>query len=120
MPYEDHISYLGGLITRHVNNRAKVESRISSTMAVWKRIFKNANCPVRWKYTVYNSMIRSKLLYGFEAVELTQSLFCRLENFQLRGLRKILKIHTKFIDRRKTNAEVYLRANMQPLHPNMI
>ena len=115
MPHEDHVSYLGGLLTRHVDNRAEVESRISATMAVWKRMhmfFKNASCPVRWKLIiVYNSMIRSKLLYGLETVELTQSLLSRLESFQLRGLRKILNMHTTFIDRRNTNAEVYRRAN---------
>ena len=83
-------------------------------MAVWKRMhmfFKHANCPVRWKLIVYNSMIRSKLLYGLETVELTNSLLCRLESFQLRGQRKILQMNTTFIDRRNTNAEVYRRAN---------
>ena len=114
MPHEDHVSYLGWLLTRRVDNRSEVESRISATMAVWKRMhlcFKNASCPVRWKPIVYNSMIRSKHLYGLETVELTQSLLSRLESFQLRGLRKILKIPTTFIDRRNTNAEVYRRAN---------
>ena len=33
------------------------------------------------------------------------------QEFQLRGLRKILQINTTFIDRRNTNAEVYRRTN---------
>ena len=55
-------------------------------MAVWKHMrmfFKNASCPVRWKLIVYSRMIRSKLSYGLETVELTQSLLSRLERFQL-------------------------------------
>ena len=112
MPHEDHVSYLGGLLTRHVDKRAEIESRMSAIMAVWKRMyifFKNPNCPVRWKLIVYNSMIRSKILYRFETVELTQSVLSRFENFQFRGLRKILKMHTTFIDRRNTNSRCIQR-----------
>ena len=50
MPHKNYVSYLGGLLTRHVDNRVEVKSRISATMAVWKRMhmfFKNVSCPVR-------------------------------------------------------------------------
>lgn len=93
MLHKDKISYLGGLITRQINIRIKIDSRISVTMAIWKYIhifFKNVIYPVRWKLIVYNNIIRAKFLYGLEIVELTNLLLCRLENFQLRGLKNIL------------------------------
>ena len=113
VPHEEQVTYLGGIINRQVNRRAEVESRISSSMITWKRMrvfFKNARCPTRWKLIVYNSIIRSKLLYGLETLELTKPLMSKLEAFQLRGLRKILNMATTYIDRRNTNAEVYRRA----------
>ena len=114
VPHEDQFTYLAGTITRHVDIRAEIENRISTTMNTWKSMHtfkKNTNCSVRWKLVVYNSMIRFKLLYGMDTVELTNSLLSRLESFQLRGLRKILGMNSTFIDRRNTNAEVCRRAN---------
>ena len=54
-------------------------------------------------------MIRSKLLYGLETVELSPALLTKLETFQIKGLRKILHMKPPFIDRRNSNAEVYRR-----------
>ena len=96
-----------------MNHRAEVESRISFSMITWKCMhvfFKNARCPTRWKLIVYNSVIRSKLLYGLETLELTKPLMSKLEAFQVRGLGKILNMATTYIDKRNTNAEVYRRA----------
>ena len=114
VPHEDQVTYLAGTITCHVDIRAEIANRISTTMNTWKRMHmfkKNTNCSGRWKLVVYNSMIRFKLLYGMDTVELTNSLLSRLESFQLRGLRKILGMNSTFIDRRNTNAEVCRRAN---------
>ena len=71
--------------------------------------FKDARCPIRWKLIVYDSMIRSKLLYGLETVELSPALLTKLETYQIKGLRKILHMNPPFIDRRNSNAEVYRR-----------
>ena len=60
-------------------------------------------------FLIYNSMIRSKLLYGLDTVELSPALLTKLETFQIKGLRKIIHMKPPFIDRRNTNAEVYRR-----------
>lgn len=112
VPKENQVTYLGGIITREARGHVEVEQRIAATMATWKRMqlfFKDARCPIRWKLIVYNSMIRSKLLYGLETVELSPALLTKLETFQIKGLRKILHMKPPFIDRRNTNAEVYRR-----------
>ena len=62
---------------------------------------------------VYNAVIRTKLLYGLETLELPTSQISRLEAFQLKGFRKILKMVTTFVDRNNTNDEVFRRANQQ-------
>lgn len=114
VPHEEHVTYLGGIVTRNVNVGAEIENRISATMATWRRMhlfFSQANCPIHWKLVVYNSMIRSKLLYGLETLELTTGLLSKLEAVQLRGLRKILHMSTTYINRANTNLEVYRRAN---------
>ena len=112
VPKENQVTYLGGIITREARGHVEVEQRIAATMATWKRMhlfFNDARCPIRWKLIVYNSMIRSKLLYGLETVELSPALLTKLETFQIKGLRKILHMKPPFINRRNTNAEVYRR-----------
>ena len=65
----------------------------------------------------YDAVIRSKLLYSLETIHLTQSLRKKLDAFHLRGLRRILKLPTTYIDKRNTNARVYELAS-QAAFPN--
>ena len=69
------------------------------------------NCNKKWKLLVYGAVITSKLLYGLETLEPTESAGKLLNTFQLKGLRKILQLHTTFINRSNTNEYVYKRAN---------
>ena len=75
--------------------------------------WKEACCSLRNKLLVYNAVIRTKLLYGLETLELPTSQTSRLEAFQLKGLQKILNMVTTFVDRNNTNEEVFRRANQQ-------
>ena len=58
-----------------------------------------------------DAVARSKLLYGLESAQLTQAAVLKLDVFQLKGLRKILKLQTTFVDRANSNQYVYDRAN---------
>ena len=64
-------------------------------------------------YTVGNLLHVSKLLYSLEALQPTEAAASKLDTFQLKGLRKILKMSTTYIDRTNTNHEVYRRANLE-------
>ena len=55
-------------------------------------------------------MIKTKLLYGLESVQLNDSLKKKLDVFQLKGLRKKLNMSTTFINRANTNQTVYAQA----------
>ena len=60
---------------------------------------------------MYNAVIISKLLYGLESLELIDSLKTRLNAFQIRGLRHILKIEHAYWSR-TSNDEIIATANM--------
>ena len=115
MKYADKATYLGGVLTRKVNAASEISSRIASAMATWKNLdifWKEAQCSLKNKILIYNAVIHSKLLYALETVEIPTHLLSKLENFQLKGLRKIFGMVTTYINRTNTNAEVFRRANM--------
>ena len=114
--HSEECTYLGGILTRKLNIAAEITSRIASAMATWRSLdmfWKDVCCTLRNKLLVYNAVIRTKLLYGLETLELSTSQISRLEAFQLKGLRKILNMVTTFVDRNNTNEEVFRRANQQ-------
>ena len=83
-------------------------------MAILKKLdifWGKARCNRSWKLRVFNAVITSKVLYGLETLEPTESAGRLLNTFQLKGLRKILKLHTTYIQRHNTNEYVYRRAN---------
>ena len=114
MTCSNDVTYLGMSVTQRVDPKHEIRKRISSTMAVLKKLdifWLKAQCSKKWKLTVYNAIITSKVLYGLETLEPTQATAKLLNTFQLKGLRKILKLHTTFVQRHNTNEYVYRRAN---------
>ena len=69
------------------------------------------HCSKKWKLLVFNAVITSKVLYGLETLEPTEAAGRLLNTFQLKGLRKILKLHTTFVQRDNSNEYVHRRAN---------
>merc|ERR1711966_187028 len=71
----------------------------------------HSNCPTKFELGVFDAVIRAKLVYGLEAVQLPNHLINRLNTFQLKGLREILNMQTTFANRSNTNAKVFQTAN---------
>ena len=69
------------------------------------------HCSKKWKLLVFNAVITSKVLYGLETLEPTEAAGRLLNTFQLKGLRKKLKLHTTFVQRNSSNEYVCRRAN---------
>jgi hypothetical protein len=65
------------------------------------------HCSKKWKLLVFNAVITSKVLYGLETLEPTEAAGRLLNTFQLKGLRKILKLHTTFVQRNNSDEYVY-------------
>ena len=78
-------------------------------------ILEKSNCNARVKIKVLDAVIRSKILYGMESAQLNDPHLNRLQYIQLKGLRKIPKITTTYIDRHNSNEKVYEIANRELL-----
>ena len=61
---------------------------------------------------VFNSIIRTKLIYGLESAQLNDSLKKYIDTFHLKGLRKILGLKHTYIDRLNTNEKIYREAEI--------
>ena len=108
------VTYLGCQINQYSNISQEIGKRIAKCMTILKRLdvfWKHCKLKTSFKITVFDAVIRAKLLYGIESAQLTPSHQRRIEVFQLKGLRKILDMKTTFVDRSNTNENVFKRAN---------
>ena len=106
--------YLGGKLTKDAKSHTEIISRIAATMPVLRSsdlFWKQTTCTEKWKINVYNAVVTSKLVYGLETLQFTDTTLNNMNTFQLKGLRKILGMEPTFIDRTQTNALVLERAN---------
>lgn len=116
VPRKHAASYLGSLLTDSFDNRAEILNRLGDCIATANRMkvfWNKANTSVRWKLQVLNAIIRSKLLYGLECIQLTSSDISRLNAFQNKCLRRILNKPPTFIDRQVTNESIYTEIREQ-------
>ena len=109
-------NYLGAVMNDNdkAETSQEIRRRILSTMPILKRLdifWNKTNCGKSWKWLVYNSIIISRLLYGLESLQTTDNTGKLLNTFQLKGLRKILHLHTTYLNRNNSNEFVYQRAN---------
>ena len=72
-----------------------------------KLFWQKANTTIRWKLQVLNAIVRSKLLYGLERIQLTKADISRLNAFQNKALRRILGKPPTFLDRQATSESIY-------------
>ena len=82
-------------------------------MVIMKKLdlfWRHSNCKITTKIQVADAVLRAKLLYGIESTQLIPSVLRRIEVFQLKVLRKLLKMDTAYINRANTNETVYKKA----------
>eukprot|EP00972_Heterocapsa_arctica_P102679 15133240-Heterocapsa_arctica.AAC.1 len=79
---------------------------------VWTKTPSSIKC----KLIVYDAVIASKLLYGLEALSLTEADHAKLDAFHIRGLRKILRIKHSFWSR-VANKVIRIQANVRARFP---
>ena len=119
VPVKDEVRYLGCNINNKGDPSKELNQRISTCMSIFNRLhlfWRHSDCTIRLKLEVYDAIIRSKLMYGLESVVLNDTQARRLDTFQLKGLRKILKIDTTYVDRAFSNAYVYDKASQALSH----
>ena len=106
--------YLGCVLNKSNNVIIEVRGRIREAMGILKRLhrfMRHSNCKLRFKLTVIQAVLFSKILFGLESAELPNTALKALDVFHLKCLRKILKLNTTFVNRNNTNVEVLRKAN---------
>ena len=95
----DKSKYLGCILNKTNNTTIEVRGRIREAMGILKRMhqfWRHSNCNLRFKLTVIQAVLFSKILFGLESAELTPSAQSSLDVFHLKCLRKVLKMTTTF------------------------
>eukprot|EP00975_Prorocentrum_lima_P008290 1770936-Prorocentrum_lima.AAC.1 len=85
----------------------EIKGRIATAMTVWRRLdpfWMHSNCPLRFKMHAWDAIVKAKVLYGLESLQLTAAQRDKLDVFHLKGLRKILHLQTTFVRRDNTNS----------------
>ena len=91
--------YLGCTINDRINMHKEIIKRLSEVFLTWKRLevfWKHCDVGYGFKLQVYDSIINQSLMYGLESAQLNKSHLERLNQFQRRGLRQILKVYTTY------------------------
>ena len=107
-------TYLGCELGIRTTNREELSERFAATMAIMKKLdlfWRHSDCPVHVKVYTADAVLRSKLLYGLESAQLLPPVQKKLEIFQLKVLRKMLKMETTYINRASTNETIYRKVN---------
>ena len=85
-----------------------------------KIFWRTTKCTLPWKLRVFEAVVRAKLFYSMETLELTPTQQRQLDTFFYGALRRILKIPPTFIVRHWPNERVLSRARVltsDPHHP---
>ena len=73
----------------------------------WK--FKHIS--TRYKTLIYDAVIRSKLIYGLDSARMRDANQRKITQFQMKGLRKIIKLKHSYYDRNNSYENILKIAN---------
>ena len=76
--------YLGCWINDKGDLKREINKRISECFLTWEKLddfWRKSDCTVAWKLIVYDAVVRSKLMYGLDTVQINQT-----QIKQLRGV----------------------------------
>ena len=110
----DSIKYLG--VTFHAKLdmgyilRQKL-SEAAQTMRILAPLWSDSQITPAWKLTVFNAIIRTRIFYTLETLQITPSQQKKLDTLYYRGLRRILKKPSTYIDRTWTHERLLQTAN---------
>ncbi|XP_062611961.1 uncharacterized protein LOC134273759 [Saccostrea cucullata] len=107
--------YLGSKITTDGNSEVDVLARISKATGAYvalRNIWRSAKISTNTKIRIFKSNVLGVLLYGAEAWKVTKTISNKLDTFQTRCLRRILRI---FWPNTISNEELYKKTNTTPL-----
>ena len=107
--------YLGNKITNDGNSEIDVLHRLAKArgaFAALRNIWRSSKIGTETKLRIFKSNVLEVLLYGAESWKVSQSICHKIDVFQTRCLRRILRI---FWPRTISNEDLYCRTNTAPL-----
>ena len=111
----EHFQYLGSIINRTGGTEQDVKARIKKAQYAYVTLFnvwRSKNIKPKTKLRIFNSNVKSILLYGSETWAITESIRKKLQTFVNRCLRRILRIYWPNVI---SNRELWERTNQQPI-----
>ena len=119
---KDSMLYLGGLLSADGRIGAELARRIGAAkrdFATLTRVWSKFYLSIAWKVRVFSSCIVTKLVHGLATSSLNQAERRRLDGFQARCLRTILRIPAAYYSR-ISNQVVLSRAGQHPLSKRLL
>ena len=95
-------AYLGNNFNHTVNIRLEVIQRSVDVKRTWMNLradWKDHSANRKWQLLMYDAVLGSRL----EAVHLTKTLMQNIDAFHHKGLCKILRVASTYVDRRHTH-----------------
>ncbi len=87
VPRDHKAKYLGTFLSDKAESKQELTNRMVDALTACKKMkifWEKADTTIKWKLQVYGAIVRSKLLYGLEAIQPTNSEQKRLNAFQMR------------------------------------
>ena len=87
--------YLGGKIKNTGDHKPELQHRISATWKTVRRLdllWGKPSASIKWKIRVYGAVVVTKLMYGLISITLSKADADKIDAFQMKRLRNILKV----------------------------
>ena len=88
VPLVSEARYLGCVVNDKGDPKREVNKRLSETYLIWKKLemlWKHSDGSVKEKLIVYDAVVRSKLVYALESLQINDDLKRKMDAFQLKG-----------------------------------
>ena len=116
----DSFTYLGTKISKDGNSLTEIEERLKKerrTFGSLNNIWKSSKIAVKTKIRFFKSNVLSVLLYGSETWKDTESISKKLDVFQNKCLRRILKI---FWPNKISNQNLLQKTGLDPISQTVL
>ena len=113
---KDEVKYVGCQINQQGDTRKEIGKIIANAWSTLQRLQtfgKRSNCPIIFTIIALDAIVRSKLIYGTDAMQLNEPDLKRMEQFHLQAMRKLLNWDTTYINRENTNEKRYQETNLK-------
>ena len=110
-------TYLRGHLQANGSAKSEIEYRISKAATIFRKlrpVWSDSGCALTWKLRVFDAIVLPVLFYGLEGVVFTKALEARVDYFQSKCLRNILKVGAAYYSR--VSSKDILNQASQALH----